>query len=159
MSTIQYRDVENLKVYNLLCDLHIRIWELTKSWPRAERFELTSQVLRSSNSSPAQLAEKNADRHIKNRMEGVNRSRGEAEETVHHLRISKRKSYITEEDFQSLKSSYQECICMLNGLEKNLESTLPVSERKYVHESDPEYHVDIPSGYPVTEDLPLPSNL
>jgi len=127
----EYRDIEDLKVYRMLCDLHLEIHQLVKNWPREERFELTSQVLRSSNSAPAQLAEKNDDRHLKNRIEGVNRSRGEAAETIHHLRISSLKGYMPNTDFQQLKARYQECIRMLNGLEKNLESTLSTSERKW----------------------------
>jgi four helix bundle protein len=135
-------------VYNLLCDLHIEIWEETKRWPQSERFELTSQVLRSSNSSPAQLAEKNEDRHVKNRVEGVNRARGEASETIHHLRIAKRKGYIDEAAFDQYRERYQECIRMLNGLEKNLESSLPEKDRKWVRESRESYSADIPPGYP-----------
>ena len=56
-------------------------------WPDEERYELGSQTRRSSNSSPAQIAEKYDDRHIRNKIEGVNRSRGEAAETIHHLFI------------------------------------------------------------------------
>ncbi len=148
MSSVKFRDVENLQVYNRLCDLHLEIWEDTKHWPRTERFELTSQVLRSSNSSPAQLAEKNDDRHIRNRVEGVNRARGESSETIHHLRIATRKFYLEQERFQNYKERYQECIRMLNGLEKNLESSLPDSDRKWVRESNGHYVTNHPGGYP-----------
>jgi four helix bundle protein len=89
--------VEDLLVYQKLCDLHIEISDLTSKWPMEERFELSSQVRRSSNSSPANLAEKHSDRHVRNKIEGVNRSRGEALETVHHLYIALRKTYIARE--------------------------------------------------------------
>jgi hypothetical protein len=39
--------VENLKVYERLCDLHIEICEVARQWPIEERFELASQVRRS----------------------------------------------------------------------------------------------------------------
>ena len=68
----EFFSVENLDVYTKLCELHIEICALTKDWPSEERYELASQVRRSSNSSPANLAEKNNDRHVKNRIEGVN---------------------------------------------------------------------------------------
>ena len=80
-----YMDVEDLDVYQRLCKLHIEVCDLSHDWPQEERYELGSQVRRSSNSSPAQLAEKHDDRHIRNKIEGVNRSRGEAGETIHHL--------------------------------------------------------------------------
>jgi len=153
MSKIAYRDVENLRVYNLLCDLHLSIWDKTQFWPREERFELTSQVLRSSNSSPAQLAEKNSDRHAKNRIEGVNRSRGEAGESVHHPFIARKKGYISEKVFTDFKSRYGECIRMRNGLEKNLEATLPDSQQKFAREPDATYDASLPPGYPENSKL------
>ena len=88
---------------------------------REERYELGSQVRRSSNSSPTQLAEKHDDRHIRNKLESVNRNRGEAGETIHHLFIAKLRSYINETVYRSYRSRYNECIRMLNGLARSLE--------------------------------------
>jgi four helix bundle protein len=88
----QYMDVENLNVYQKLSDLHIEVCDLTREWPPNEKYELASQVRRSSNSSPVQLTEKNDDRHVRNKIEGVNRSQGEAAETIHHLYIEMRKT-------------------------------------------------------------------
>jgi hypothetical protein len=39
------------------------------------------------------LAEKHDDRHIRNKIEGVNRSRGEAGVAIHHLFMAKLKGY------------------------------------------------------------------
>jgi four helix bundle protein len=92
--------VEDLDVYQRLCRLHLEVCELTRLWPAEERFELGSQARRASNSAPAQLAEKNDDRHVRNKIEGVNRSRGEAAETIHHLFIAKLKGYMSEETYR-----------------------------------------------------------
>src|SRR4030095_2604259 len=86
-----YMDVEDLEVYQKLCRLHIEICDLSHTWPSEERYEIGSQIRRSSHSSPTQLAEKNKERHVRNKIEGVNRSRGEAAETIHHLFMAKRK--------------------------------------------------------------------
>lgn len=59
MATKNYLDVEDLEVYKRLCQLHIDVCDLTHAWLREEKYELGSQVRRSSNSAPAQLAEKN----------------------------------------------------------------------------------------------------
>ena len=123
--------VEDLLVYQRLCDLHIEISDLTHQWPAEERFELCSQIRRLSNSSPANLAEKHSDRHVKNKIEGVNRSRGEALETVHHLYIALRMNYITTELFESLCKRYQECVRMLNGLERTLERQQDNLDRRF----------------------------
>jgi four helix bundle protein len=124
-------EVEDLKVYQRLCKLHIEVCDLSHEWPQEERYELGSQVRRSSNSSPAQLAEKHDDRHIRNKIEGINRSRGEAGETIHHLFIAKLKNYIEPSIYNSYRSRYKECIRMLNGLEKSLEKLLPKSDRRW----------------------------
>jgi len=48
---------EDLVVYQKLCDLHIEVNELTFTVPRFELYELGSQLRRSSNSAPANIAE------------------------------------------------------------------------------------------------------
>ena len=123
--------VEDLKVYQKLCQLHIEICRHAKAWPLEERFELASQIRRSSNSAPANLAEKHSDRHVKNKIEGVNRARGEALETVHHLYIAKLKGYTSEQQQEAFRNRYMECGRMLNGLEKTLERTLPKSAQRW----------------------------
>ena len=123
--------IEDLVVYQRLCKLHLEICELARGWPKDERFELASQVRRSSNSAPANLAEKHSDRHLRNKIEGVNRARGEAPETVHHLYIARLKSYLSEPAYEDMRQRYMECVRMLNGLERTLEQHLPDSDRHW----------------------------
>ncbi len=127
----QFMRVEDLIVYQRFCDLHLEVCALTKSWPVDEKYELGSQVRRSSNSAAAQIAEKHSDRHIRNKIEGTNRARGEALETVHHLYIATRKKYILQSDFESYRSRYHECVRKLNGLERKLENQLAPDARRF----------------------------
>ncbi|MGB7947985.1 MAG: four helix bundle protein [Candidatus Binatia bacterium] len=149
-------DVEDLEVYRKLCQLHIEICDLSHAWPTEEKYELGSQIRRASNSSPAQLAEKNDDRHIRNKIEGVNRSRGEAAETIHHLFMAQKKGYISADVYESFRVKYKECIRMLNGLEKTLERKLPSGERRWAVEEDPEAYSEnserTDSGWPDPSD-------
>ena len=117
-------------MYQGLCRLHIEIGENTHRWPAEEKYELGSQARRSSNSSPAQLAEKYDDRHARNKIEGVNRSRGEAVETVHHLYMAYLKGYETQTAYEKCRARYLEWIRMLNGMERALEEQLPESDRR-----------------------------
>jgi len=140
-----YLDVEDLQVYQKLCQLHLEICDLSHAWPAEERYELGSQIRRSSNSSPAQLAEKHDDRHVRNKVEGVNRSRGEAGETIHHLFMAKLKGYIQNDVYAKYRERYKQCIRMLNGLEKSLEQHLPEHERRWtVAETSGEYGEPLP---------------
>lgn len=131
MVTKNYLDVKDLEVYMRLCQLHIDVCDLTHAWPKEEKYELGSQARRSSNSAPAQLAEKNDDRHIRNMIEGVNRSRGEAGETIHHLFMAKLKGYVAEKTYLDFRRRHKECIRMLNGLEKTIEHKVPERERRW----------------------------
>jgi four helix bundle protein len=127
MAEKTYMAVGDLEVYRKLCQLHLEVCDLTHQWPPEERYELGGQARRSSNSSPSQLAEKNDDRHVRNKIEGVNRSRGEAGETIHHLYMAFLKKDLSQIVFQS----YRECVRMLNGLERTLEKKIPPSDRRW----------------------------
>ena len=67
---------------------------------------------------------------MRNKIEGVNRARTEAMETVHHLFIAHLKKYIEEASYLVYRDRYHECVRMLNGLERSLERKLPRSERR-----------------------------
>jgi four helix bundle protein len=133
----RFMRVEDLKVYQKLCDLHIEVSQLTRTWPSEERYELGSQVRRSSNSSPANLAEKHSDRHVRNKIEGVNRARGEALETIHHLYVALRKKYVPQQVYDAFRDRYDECIRMLNGLERTLERQLDGDSRRWPQDPEP----------------------
>ena len=146
----EYRQIEDLEVYTKLCRLHLEIADLSHTWPAEEKYELGSQIRRSSNSAPAQLAEKNDDRHVRNKIEGINRSRGEAAETVHHLYMAHLRGYETKETYTGFRERYRECIRMLNGMERNLEKQLPETDRRWpaVQEEPGDYSISgyLPSG-------------
>jgi len=86
----------------------------------------------------------------------VNRSRGEAGETIHHLFMAKLKGYITEKSYLEFRGRYKECIRILNGLEKTLERKVPERERRWqVAEESAEYGVNdepLPQGWPIAEE-------
>ena len=127
----EFMRVEDLVVYQRLCELHLVVCDLVRNWPAQERYELASQLRRSSNSAPANLAEKHSDRHVRNKIEGVNRARGEALESVRHLYIAKLKQYVSNELYEDLRERYLECVRMLNGLERTLETQLSETERRW----------------------------
>ena len=140
--------VENLVVYQRLCDLHLEISVLVRTWPSEERFELSSQIRRSSNSAPANLAEKHSDRHVKNRIEGINRARGEALESIHHFYMAFRKEYVSQQKFEEIRDRYEECIRMLNGLERTYEQQLPESARDWpAREQPPKINDDMATDF------------
>jgi four helix bundle protein len=113
-----YKDLE---VYKKLSDLHLEIHQLTLRFPDFEKFELGSQLRRSSNSASANIAEGWNNKHINIYLEGINRSLSEVHETEHHLTVAFNKKYLVQDKFNYFISKYEECGRMLKGLERSLE--------------------------------------
>jgi len=114
------KSFRELRVYQELKRLHLEVHRLTLTFPKFETYELGSQVRRSSNSSPALLAEGWGSRHTNVYIEAVNRSMGEIRETQHHLDIAKEKQYLTPERFAELDAAYESCGRMLERLHEAL---------------------------------------
>ena len=116
--------VEDLEVYKKLFQLTLEISELTITFPKHELYELGSQLRRSSNSAPANLAESFGNKHTKIYLEGISRSQGEIREIRHHLKIVYEKDYINKGKLDDFLTRYEECSKMLYGLEKSLKNHL-----------------------------------
>ena len=112
------RDFRDLKVYQLLVDLHLELHAISMKFPRFELFELGSQMRRSSNSCPANVAEGFNNKHTNIYRECINRAIAEANETRHHLMMALAKKYLTPEKAQELLSRYELACRMLRSLER-----------------------------------------
>ncbi len=110
----------DLQVYRELLELHLEVHKDSLEFPKLETYELGSQVRRSSNSAPANLAEGWGSRHTNIYLESVNRSMGEVRETQHHLTVAWRKGYISEKRFAHYDDAYDKCGRMLERLHQSL---------------------------------------
>lgn len=111
---------DDLDVYQNLCELHLEVSEHTFKFPKFALYELGSQIRRSSNSAPANIAEGCNNKHINIYLEGINRAQGEIRETKHRLTMALRKKYLDNEKFKNMINRYNECGRMLRSLEKSL---------------------------------------
>lgn len=114
------RTFRDLEVYQKSFKLHIEIHELSMTFPKFELYELGSQIRRSSNSVPANIAEGYNNQHTNIYLEGLNRAVGEAQETQHHLEAALEKGYLDQTKFNRLDGRYTECTKMLFGLRNAL---------------------------------------
>ena len=112
--------VGDLDVYRKLVELHLRVHELSLAFPKFEMYELGSQVRRSSNSAPANVAEGFNNKHKNIYLESLNRAMGEIRETQHHLMVAHRKGYIAKDAYDDLVGQYNECSRMLRAIERSL---------------------------------------
>lgn len=116
----QINSFRDLKVYQELKRLHLEVHKKSLAFPKFELYELGSQVRRSSNSAPANVAEGWGSRHTNIYLEAINRSLGETRETQHHLEIAWKKTYLTENEFRELDAGYDSCGRMLERLYQKL---------------------------------------
>ncbi len=114
--------VEDLRVYKKLFKLTLEVHDLTMTFPRFELYELGSQLRRSSNSAPANLAEGFGNKHTNIYLESISRSQGEIREAKHHLRIAYKKGYMNDEKLNYFINEYESSSKMLYKLDKSLES-------------------------------------
>ena len=85
-------------------------------------YELGSQVRRSSNSAPTNVAEGFNNKHRKIYLESISRALGEIRETQHHLMVGYRKKYFAETTYEELIGEYNECSKMLRAIERSIQA-------------------------------------
>ena len=107
----------DLRVYRKAIEVDQAIFELTKTFPREERFSLTDQMRRSSRSIGAQIAESWAKRrypaHFVSKLTDAD---AEQMETQHWLETAGRLNYATSEEIAPLVQELQNIGRMLNGM-------------------------------------------
>lgn len=98
----------------------MRIFELSKSFPKEETYSLTDQVRRSSRSVAANIAEAwRRRRYAAAFIAKLNDAEGEAAETQTWVEISVRSSYMTREIGAEIFTAYDEIIAMLTSMQNN----------------------------------------
>ena len=83
-----------LKVWQEAHDLTLRIYNLTKNFPKEERFRLINQLCSSSASVPANIAEGTGRKTLKEYIQFLYNARGSLEETKYHLILAKDLGYL-----------------------------------------------------------------
>jgi len=105
----------NLKIWKEGLDLVTENSKLTKSFPPDERFDLVSQMNRSSISIPSNIAEgtaKSSNKHFKVYLEN---SLGSAFEWETQLEISQLKGFIETSDYEFLKDKVNQIQRMIGS--------------------------------------------
>lgn len=117
MKRREYGGYKDLKVYQLAYQLALDIHEITKGYPKEEKYSLTDQIRKSSRSVPTNLAEAwKKRRYEKAFVSKVVDCAGEAGETEVWLDLSKDFGYISNEQHKDLMERYGEVNRMLYGM-------------------------------------------
>ena len=111
------KSIHDLKVYRLSFRLAMDIFELSKKFPKEERYSLTDQIRRSSRSVPINIREGFAKRRYENIFtKHLTDALGSSEETRGWLDFALHCKYITEEEHRDTDSGYDEVNAMLFSL-------------------------------------------
>jgi four helix bundle protein len=119
----QINSFKDLIVYQKAFKLAIEIFEISKDFPKEEKYSLTDQMRRSSRSITSNIAESWAKRRYpKSFVSKLSDSLGEEYETEVWLDYSKESKYITAQKRDEFLKEYEEVrkilISMINNPEK-----------------------------------------
>ena len=108
---LSHRD---LKVYKLSFELAMGIYELSKSFPKEEKYSLTDQIRRSSRSVSANISEAwRKRRYPKSFVAKLSDSEAEAAETQNWLDFAFACGYIDKSEYQNIDKDYDHILSML----------------------------------------------
>jgi four helix bundle protein len=110
------RDVRRYEVFKRADVLVLRVYEVTRSFPKSELFALTNQTRRAAYSIPMNLAEGAARSTAKEFAQFINVAVGSCEELRYQLHLAQALGYVSLPVQQSLDSEYEEVKRMLSRL-------------------------------------------
>lgn len=114
---------EKLEVWQLAIEYSDDIYKVTRSFPNDERFGLTNQLRGAAVSVSANIAEGSGRSSNKDFQRFLEIAFGSLIETVSHLKIAQRQSFVKAEDYQRLYDQAERLGRMLSGLRKSLDVT------------------------------------
>lgn len=113
----ELRSFRDLNVYRSAREAARAIFEISKTFPRDERYSLTDQIRRSSRAVNAMIAEAWAKRRYEAAfVSKVNDALGEATETQAWLDHAVDSGYLTATQFKELDAKWQQIGAMLNKM-------------------------------------------
>ena len=108
------RSYKDLRVYQAALEAAMRIFELTKEFPKEERYSMVDQLRRSSRSVCANIAEASRKRRYQAHfVSKLSDAESEAEETRVWLEFAVRCRYVKNEQADDLDSEYNKIIAQL----------------------------------------------
>src|SRR3989304_9477823 len=101
------KSFRDLEIWQEAHALRMEIYRLSASFPSVEKYNLTSQIRRSSSSVADQIAESHGRYFYADKVRVLYQSRGESEETRSQLSLAKDLNYIEKETFSHLDGRYE----------------------------------------------------
>ena len=97
----------DLNIWKKGLELIIKVRAVSRLFPKYEKFGLTDQIDRSSNSIIALIAEAHGRYHFADKCRVLYQARGECEETQSHMSVAHALGYIDKITFKTLDKEYE----------------------------------------------------
>ncbi|MHC4710389.1 MAG: four helix bundle protein [Planctomycetota bacterium] len=97
---------QKLEVWKLADELALKVYKVTKNFPKEEIYGITSQVRRSALSIPTNIVEGYSRKGDKELAHFVNISLGSLAETKYLLYFSNRLAYFKDDEYDDLRDGY-----------------------------------------------------
>ncbi|HKZ78070.1 MAG TPA: four helix bundle protein [Pyrinomonadaceae bacterium] len=114
------RPHEKLKLWKKAIDFVVRLYALTNSFPKEEKFGLTSQLRRAAVSVPANIAEGAGRQSDKEFLYFLSNAQGSASELATELLIARRLGYLTRREFAEANEELDHIGRMIVGLAQSV---------------------------------------
>lgn len=116
------RNFRNYQVWNKSHQFGLKIYKVTKGFPKEEVFGFISQIRRASLSIPNNIAEGTGRSSEKEFAHFLNMASGSAAEVEYLIEFSKDIKYINQEQFKEFNEGIVEIRKMLNSLHKKVKT-------------------------------------
>ena len=114
------RSHHNLDAWKKSVDFVVLIYKMTESFPKEEKFGLTSQIRRAAVSIPANIAEGAARKSDKEFLQFLSISQGSASEVETEILIAYRRGFLNESNFEISNRSLDDIGKLITGLSNHL---------------------------------------
>jgi four helix bundle protein len=120
---------EDLDCYKSGRELRKSVSRWTRTLPKEEQFRLKDQILRSSRSVTANIAEGFGRHHPQENLQFCRQSRGSLMETLEHLNTALDDELIAPVDYEKLREIWNQTRALLGGYISYLQKLAPKDKR------------------------------
>ena len=114
-STNKYQSFTDLNVWKEARSFQLFIFNLSKSFPPEEKYKLSDQIIRSSRSIAANIAEGHGRFHFQEQIQFCRQARGSLSEVLNHVYTAFDCTYISKEKVVEIESKADLLLKLVNG--------------------------------------------
>ena len=120
MAELRFKDLD---VWKVSMDLVVKVYEITRGFPKSEQFGLASQLQRSAVSIPSNIAEGSGRGTRKDFAHFLDQARGSLFEVISQLEISKSLNYGDSDKIKAIQLEYEILGMRINALIKTIKDS------------------------------------